>query len=245
MGNAKLFSLVIFVLFLATFGCANRHQTVTEQVSVVLPAKLHTSEQDFWWYVRYKINWPENSDPDFSIDALLADAVIEPILIQHQDNISLWRFHRRANRDNAGHQFSFIFYSGKTIAKNIFDKIKDDQLTNKLLARNIVDDVITDNLDNNKRSHVEDASDKNWSSTLQNAWPAFIMGVSATWLQLINQQIKETISILDLDKLLIKYRNINIKVNEIWYKEGQHAFFHHLNALFGYEPLKIEQSTRF
>ncbi len=71
------------------------------------------------------------------------------------------------------------------------------------------------------------------------------MGVSATWLQLINQQINETLSNLDLDKLLLKYRDINKKINQIWYKEGQHAFFHHLNALFGYEPLRIEQSTCF
>ncbi len=242
----KYLQLLIFLYLLyAVSGCAIKPPTVSEQVNLDLPADLNQHGQYYWWYARFRINWPENTRPDFSIDTLIADAVIEPILMEHQNNISLWRFHRRANRDNTGHQFSFIFYSSRTTAEKIFNKIKNDQITKKLLTQNIVKNVVTDNPENNIRSQLKDTSDKNWSSTLQTAWPVFIMGVSATWLQLINQQINQSSINDELDELLITYRDVNQKVNSIWHKEGQHAFFHHLNALFGYEPIRIEQSIRY
>ena len=33
------------------------------------------------------------------------------------------------------------------------------------------------------------------------------------------------------------YQEVNTTLSELWRKEGRHAFLHHLNALFGYEPL--------
>ena len=43
------------------------------------------------------------------------------------------------------------------------------------------------------------------------------------------------------------YREVNEAITRSWQKEGRHALLHHLNAIFGYEPIKIyvEQMMRF
>ena len=62
-----------------------------------------------WWYVRFRLVWPDEEEPDWSLDALIAHQIVAPVLEQYDDQIQLWRFHRRAARDSSGHQFSFIF----------------------------------------------------------------------------------------------------------------------------------------
>ena len=241
MPNTCFYFCSILLLLSITYGCAYAPADVNKQLDVNLPASISDNEQLLWWYARYKINWPENTAPDFSVDALLADAVIEPVLVKYQDNIRLWRFHRRAHRDQAGHQFSFIFYTDKNTAAIMFNELENSDLTRKLLAHGTIDRFSTENLETNDRSSINSASDKHWSDTLQVAWPYFIMGVSATWLELINQQAGQSDSEHDLKKLLVNYQDVNNKINRIWYEEGNHAFIHHLNALFGYEPLEKEQ----
>lgn len=231
----------IILLLSITYGCAYAPADATKQLDLNLPVQSSDNDQLYWWYARFKINWPENTAPDFSVDTLLADAVIEPVLLKNQDNITLWRFHRRAHRDQAGHQFSFIFYSDKNTAATIFKELKNSDLTRELLTHGTIASFSAENLDTNDRSSIYSASDNHWSDTLQVAWPYFIMGVSATWLELINQQTRQSNKEHDLDRLLVKYQDVNNKINRIWYEEGNHAFIHHLNALFGYEPLENEQ----
>ncbi len=56
----------------------------------------------------------------------------------------------------------------------------------------------------------------------------------------LNQSVeKEEVGDIDLDGLLKKYDEANESVGGIWIHEGQHAFFHHLNPIFGYEPVII------
>ena len=35
------------------------------------------------------------------------------------------------------------------------------------------------------------------------------------------------------------YNQINESIIELWQEEGRHALLHHLNAIFGYEPLAV------
>ena len=49
----------------------------------------------------------------------------------------------------------------------------------------------------------------------------------------------------DFDKKLEQTYKAEKTINAMWYKEGQHAFFHHLSAVFGYEPLLIRKAVRF
>jgi len=66
--------------------------------------------------------------------------------------------------------------------------------------------------------------------------------VSRMWLNLIDEVSKETLKergLSNLDGLLEGYRKVNEVVEEKWRQEGSHAFLHHLNAIFGYEPVLI------
>jgi len=201
--------------------------------------------QDYWWYARYRIAWPEGAEPDWRVDLLLADAVIKPVLHDHRQQIRYWRFHRRALRDDAGHQFSFIFYADKETADRVYTALTSDTLTGRLVEKNILQKVVTDSLENNHLSGVQDTSDKNWSETLQNAWPAYIMGVSDMWLHLIEQNVEHSSPDTGVDDLLSRYGSANDRITALWQNEGQHAFLHHLNAIFGYEPMNINKAIQF
>ncbi|MGH8120885.1 MAG: hypothetical protein ACRESK_09755 [Gammaproteobacteria bacterium] len=223
-------------------GCAAPPTRTTDQAAAATGAQ---PSQPYWWYVRYRIAWPEKADPDWRVDLLLADAVIKPVLDANRSQIRYWRFHRRANRDEAGHQFSFIFYADKDAAGRINSALMKDKLVSKLMVKNILAKVVTDNTVNNLRTGVQDTSDKNWPETLQNAWPAYIMGVSDMWLQLITQNVDQTPPDAGVDDLLGKYGYANDRITAMWQQEGRHAFLHHLNAIFGYEPIIIEKAMQF
>ena len=201
-----------------------------------MPAELR------WWYARFKINWPTDSAkrPDWAIDALLADQVCEPALLAHHSKIVLWRFHRRAVPDRAGHQFSFIFYADADTAQAVYQHMQQNDVLIELLLSDRLAALNVDELNVFKRPNIEDTSDPNWSLMVQKAWPAFIMGVSSTWLELINQiVIAEQLDTreMELDALIALYQRINNTVDELWLGHGRHAFLHHLNALFGYRPI--------
>ena len=210
--------------------------------TVALADNKSVAEQR-WWYARFKINGLSDGSkqPDWFLDALLADQVCEPILQVFNDKIVLWRFHRRAVPDQSGHQFSLIFYTDVDTASAIYQRIQQNDVLIELLLSDHVAELRLDELNEPfKRPNVEDTSDPNWALVVQKSWPAFIMGVSATWLELINQIIMaEQLNVqeMELEALLALYERTNNTVNELWLRHGRHAFLHHLNALFGYRPI--------
>jgi len=214
-----------------------------QPVTIVSPpaAAVTTEQVQYWWRVNYRIAWPENTEPELFIDLLLADAVIEPVLLMYRDSIAYWRFHRRAVRDEAGHQFSFIFYADKSTARSIYQQLDHNKITRKMLETKILQKIITDNTDSNTLTGISATSDKNWPAALQNAWPAYIMGVSSAWLQLINQEITDDKPVYALTTLLDEYKQADIVISGLWYEQGQHAFLHHLNAMFGYQPTLVKK----
>ena len=66
------------------------------------------------------------------------------------------------------------------------------------------------------------------------------MGVSQMWLNLIADVAADKMagdppsSLQEIEEF---YQRVNERVTELWEMEGRHAFMHHLNAIFGYEPL--------
>ena len=230
--------IIAFLIVCLLSACAYQ-----QPVTIVVPPSVGgtTGQVQYWWHVNYRIQWPENTEPKFYIDLLLADAVIEPILLQYRDSITYWRFHRRAIRDKGGHQFSFIFYTDKTTARNIYRQVKNNGITKKMLMMNILQKINVDNPDKNNLTDVNATSDKNWPLELQNAWPAYIMGASNTWLQLIDQEVKDNKEDNDISHLLEIYRQADANISKLWFEQGQHAFLHHLNAIFGYKPILINK----
>ncbi len=49
----------------------------------------------------------------------------------------------------------------------------------------------------------------------------------------------------DLLELLMGYERIEERLKELWKAEGGHALLHHLNALFGYVPVRIRKVDLF
>lgn len=215
--------------------------------SVGLPkgaaAKEKKQPDTGWWYAGFQINWPEDAEPSWYVDTMIAHRVIYPVLNQYKEKIGLWRFHRRAARDKSGHQFSFIFYASSKAADRIYRTIRSNPDLVRLKSSCLVVREIDDDTSKIDRPNIEDTSDKAWSAPVKKSWPYFIMGVSEMWLNLIleyaGKEIKENEPI-PLGTLQDYYRQIHRSVEEMWAKEGGHALLHHLNAVFGYEPVLIK-----
>ena len=236
---------VLISLTLLLMSCSVKQPEIkpVTEYPIPLPQTLTAPEQNhYWWYARFKFMWDGKPETiDFSKNLIIAHQLINPVLRDHDGNIKLWRFHRRAANDGAGHQFSFIFYATPETAEQIFKQIQDHELTHQLIENNIIDVIKLDNPNSPKRPLIEDTSDKSWSITLQQSWPYYIMGVSATWLDLLNRGIDpdKLASSHSIDGQMEYYQSINAALTHLWKKQGEHAFYHHINAIFGYEPMEI------
>ena len=218
----------------------NTGVTTHKEQTVITSATVST-EDTGWWQVGFHRNIQEDEEPAWYMDTLVANKIIKPILKRHKQQISLWRFHRRAVADNSGHQFSFIFYSKRNVAEEVYGLIKTNELVQNLLRENYIDRLSFFNINGDARSEMEATSDKNWSIELQKAWPYFAMGVSQTWLQLVEEYVQQSneAGSLGVAEQVEQYQQISREIDALWEQEGGHAFLHHLNALFGYQELYI------
>jgi hypothetical protein len=227
---------------LAFGGCASVSPGVAP---VTAPVKAEVGPSpNGWWYARFVMNWPQGKEPSWHIDPLLAHLVVAPVLIQYGNEIVLWRFHRRAVRDQAGHQFSFIFYAGPETAREVFAALQADAWLKKMKDRGVIIRDTYDDTSTITRPNLEDTSDSNWSPPIKKSWPFYIMGVSEMWLNLIREVTAQTTggkTPSNLDDALGLYEQVNAAIEQMWQEEGQHAFLHHLNAIFGYEQLMIRE----
>lgn len=243
----KILLFIIFAgLVLFACGCSLKKSPPTIMSGYNMPPGTISLDDAYWWRCQFKNVWPDDAEVEGAIDLLLAHAVVQPILSKHIGGIPFWRFHRRANRDAAGHQFSLIFYSRPAIASAIFAEIDQSEVLKEAIEIKLIKKVIMGNPNDPQSKNIEDTSDRNWSPELQRNWPAFIMGVSSLWLGLIDDLMQEfPKDIDDPNELLEQYREVDEKISAIWRNEGQHAFLHHLNAVFGYETLLIKKELSF
>ena len=203
------------------------------------PKSLSVVEQPhYWWNAKFKMEWQEEYDElDFSNNLIIAHQIINPILVDNQDNIKLWRFHRRAAKDSTGHQFSFVFYATSENAYKIFKEINSNPLLAQLINEKIVEKIIFDDANQPKHPNIQDSSDKSWSMAIQKSWPYYIMGVSILWLDLLNQEaIQEE---LNISSSIKSQQEQYKKITQQWKSQGKHAFFHHISGIFGYESLEV------
>lgn len=237
---------LLAIALLSPFACTS--SKISNAPATIEPGSLGAAEAGptYWWHVQIAVHWPENRDPDWSIDALLANEVFAPILSGTHSTPALWRFHRRAKRDSAGQNFSFLFYAGVSDAQRIFDECSKNDLLKTLLTKGVIDQVRLDEISSPTLPRIEDTSDRAWPGALQRAWPAFAMGASTTWLSLVQQTANtQHLNRDNLENLLQGYREVSRGVNKIWHDNGQHAFVHHLSAMFGYAPLELKTEIQF
>ena len=230
--------VAIFFSMLAIAGCATTIERKAVQAIEPPPAEIATS--DGWWYARFRIQWPEEEEPSWHEDLLIAHKIVAPALLQYKEGIRLWRFHRRAARDQAGHRFSFIFYAPAETAYQVFDTLRSNALLIEMVYTGRIVEEVYDNPDRIAKPRIKDTSDPNWPSSIQKSWPYFIMGVSQMWLKLIAETVADMpagdapLALVEYEEF---YKEVNAAITSLWENNGRHAFLHHLNALFGYEPL--------
>ncbi len=239
--SRQICSLVLCsLMLLGLSACASQKPTWTFR-----PAEhpMDLSEHG-WWYARFHIQWPENTSPCWHVGVCIAHQVILPILTEHGDNLALWRFHRRAARDQSGHQFSFIFYACPETADQIFTALRADTILARMQDAGVVTDISFDDTTTITRPDIEDTSDPNWSPQIQKSWPYFIMGVSQMWLSSIIE-IAEGMSHeydpYSVQETLGFYQDVDMTVKTLWQEEGRHSLLHHLSAIFGYVPVRLNR----
>jgi hypothetical protein len=199
----------------------------------------------YWWQLRFRLVWPEGAAPDFSQHLLIAEQVLLPVIIENQSQMPLWRFHRRAGRGDSGNQFSLIFYANKATATRINEEVQTAALTQWLLDQNMIDKVRFAQRSPEELGRLELTSDPEWPMDIQRSWPYFIMGASQTWIMLVQElsQADAVAGEVSYSALLEHYKTVDSRLNQQWQQYGQHAYLHHLSAIFGYQPLQIRSST--
>jgi hypothetical protein len=195
-----------------------------------------------WQRTRFWIHWPQDEDPAWHVDALLAHRVIGPVLERNRASIALWRFHRRAARDGAGHSLSFLVYAPPARGEALCRGLREDPRVGALIRAGVLDKVACSSPPGKRAALVEGTSDPGWPSEIQRTWPWYIQGVSEMWLRLIDQLADPGGDRADpatVEDLVAHYRALHGELTGLWAEEGEHAFLHHLNALFAYEPLYL------
>jgi hypothetical protein len=229
----RFFLLIVPVLLLSACAVSKQHE-----MQIAAPAVVGDAKNIGWRKVSFEMAWPENQEPSWYMDVLLAHRVIAPVLERYRRGIEFWRFHRRAKRDSAGHRFSFIFYGSAATATQIFAAIKAQPSLQKLLSEERLVRAEYDNPQSNDQPGIENASDAGWPLMVQKTWPSFIMGASEMWLGLIREIAAELQSDAKPDDDML-YRNVQTELSSLWREQGQHPYLHHLNALFGYQEMIV------
>ena len=186
--------------------------------------------------------------PRWHLDALLAERVFAPILHTWGGALAPWRFHRRAADDAEGHRFSFAFRADPAVARQVLAAVRASALLDALRRAGDVRDVREETVPREGPASGELAAgtDPAWPPAVQQAWPYFAMGASRNWLALVEQVSAARAGGAppaddDLAALIAHYRGVNEDVSALWRDNAQHAWLHHLNALFGYQPVLIRE----
>lgn len=255
----SLYKLLLFIFCMNLFaGCASlstqiqqQNQTSSIDTSVlnIQQNRLTTPEtENGWWQIAFHRPYTSDDEIQWQYDAFIALKVLKPI-IDSEKSIQLWRFHRRAADDKSGHNFSFIFYATRKVGEAVYQQVSQHVAVKKLLNNHYIEGLNFYNINEELRSDIGATSDKNWPVELQKTWPYFIMGVSQTWLGLVEYYYNqlEIEDNMDVETQLNRFKQVSASIDDLWKNTGAHAFLHHLNALFAYQELYIieRRLTRF
>lgn len=227
-------ALALFAWFFIT-ACASSGAGLVKPVPQAQVGQTDSS----WHSCRARWHWSEGVGPPWGGDGLLAVAVFAPLVESADLELSLWRFHRRAARDDAGRRFSFIYRGTASSADSIRHWIKTHPMVHALLEDGVLEEMDCSEVAYWSGTSLAATSDKNWSEVMQQVWPYYINGVSRMWLALMQEQIGPMRGERTLQQLLRDSERAHQITTGIWQLEGQHALLHHLSSVFGYQPLLI------
>lgn len=228
--------LLMTLLLLGAAGCAALRPSTGVEHAAAPSGPGDVADGSGWWYARFFIERPAGEPPRWYIGTLIGGEVIAPVFDRHYWDILIWRVHRRAGNDDYGHVFSFIFYSTAAGAQRIYAELGRNPVLQRLRKEGRVTKVGFDVTSRITRPRIEDTSDRHWSLSVQQTWPALAMGASRMWLDLVGEVADKHADEQDLEQ---RYIEVQQDINDIWAKQGQHAVLHHLSAIFAYQPLLI------
>ena len=236
--------LVLLAAVLMLSACS-RVVVVNSPADDIPPGSMDASgAENAWWSIAFRLRRDPDEEPEWHLDALLADQVCAPALSGLEPQISLWRFHRRAAQDEIGHRFSLRIYTDPVTADIVYRRVREASVVQWLESSDRIVSLEMRRMHRPKLAPIARSSDTTWPPEIRNSWPWFIMGVSQTWLSLIRQVTAEQpLDDTSPEALLDYYRSVNDRVSALWRVHGQHAYLHHLNALFGYELLIIRETN--
>ena len=236
--GCRFISALLIFLIMVIAGCAATRPAKPSETITPPPQEIAASNG--WWSARFQMHWPEEAPANWHLDLLIAHKIVLPALTQYRAEILLWRFHRRAARDQTGHRFSFIFYASAETAYQVYNRIRSNELLSKMKFAGMIIEDHYDNTDRISKPGIEGTSDITWPLSVQKNWPYFIMGASQMWLNLISDTIADmpnSYTPLSIEEYETRYEEASAAITELWRNKGQHAFLHHLSALFGYQEI--------
>ena len=225
---------VLVLLSLILAGCTTSPVSGSDEALASLPDSAEGGPAE-WRYARFRLQRPPDGEVNSYLDAMIADHILEPLIVRYRRDLVLWRFHRRWTNDDTGHQFSFIFFTASAVADALIAQLETAPLLQRLKSDGDLAEFRVDRLRPDRASDPAATSDAAWPVEVQREWPKFIMGASRMWLGLVRAEAGKR---ADLE-LHQRYREVEVALDEEWFKHGNHAFFHHLSALFGYKPVRV------
>ncbi|MCP5306441.1 MAG: hypothetical protein H6953_13445 [Chromatiaceae bacterium] len=191
--------------------------------------------QPRWNYLRFRFNTAADGEVDSYLDILVADRILAPIVAQHASTIPLWRFHRRWPDDPVGHRFSLVLYTDPATVDAISAEVAAHPLLQALRNRDMLLSFRVEPVPDVRGTLPEGTSDERWPVAVQREWPYFIMGASRMWLGLAQAEA----ALHDEPDLHARYRAVEQSLDRLWFEQANHAFLHHLSAIFGYKPALV------
>ena len=128
--------------------------------------------------------------------------------------------------------------------RKVHAEITSAPLTQWLIDRDLLEEIRFDQRSPEELGRLELTSDPSWPLEIQRSWPHFIMGTSQAWLMQVQELSAQNALVGEVEypAMLLHYQDVDARLNAQWREFGQHAYLHHLNAVFGYQPLVIRSS---
>lgn len=237
MKKCTLFRIIPALLALISAGCATLTDDAAPDASPEGQAQVAPAADAAprWYYLRFQFRRNSQNEVERHLDLLVAHQIIAPVLARYRDDIDLWRFHRRWPDDAAGHQFSFIVRTPPEKLALIDRDIRQNTMLARLREDGHLRRYRVDADGSDSPGALAATSDRAWPDELQREWPHFIMGSSRMWLGLVAAAAAKREAI----DPYTRYAKASDALDDLWFNTGNHALFHHLSALFGYQPLRI------
>jgi len=194
-----------------------------------------------WYGFNFNISWDKKQEQKTWVDIFIIDTIVRDVIFQNKSEIIFCRIHRRWAMDEHGHELTFDCFTNEETAKAIEELINKSNYFEMLRKGGLLTkDKKLEKVPKDTDSITSITNDTGWPEQLKEPWLCYINGCCDMFLRLI-KNIKGGKNVpTDIQNAEQFYTKVNSELTIIWQYHGSHAFFHHLNAIFGYVPLLVK-----